>query len=249
MSRLILKELTKTSLRELLRDPKNLFLILIFPLLFVIMFAVIEHLTPTQNEQLSLFEYMFPGILIFSLFSSGLIGTSTPLIEMRKTGTLKLLQVTPLTKSSFIISQIFVRFIIGSLQVLLFLIMGLFLNIIKFSSIIPIFGISLLGLLMILTLGFIFGSLLNSPEVAGALLGGLSAPLLMLSGVLMPLSIYDSNIIDSISMFIPFTYLGDLMRSTMFDIDPDVPIFLSIIAISAFTIVFYIFAKKTFKWM
>lgn len=51
------------------------------------------------------------------------------------------------------------------------------------------FAVSLLGMAMILTLGFIHGNLFHSVEITSGVFGALVAPILMLSGVLFPLHI------------------------------------------------------------
>lgn len=244
-----IKQLTKTGLLELVRESRSFFFILIFPLFFLGMFWGMSLIIPPSEELgISLIEFMFPGILILALVSTGILGTSMPLIEMRQKGTIRLLQVTPLKKETFIVSQIIVRFILASVQIILFLVIGFFMDLINFSAIVPMFAASLLGMAMILTFGFIFGSIFKSAEVVGGLIGGLMAPVLMLSGVLFPLYILPS-VFETIAKFIPFTYLGDLMRSiTLSNLEPMYSSHINIIVVLACTLLFFLIAKYTFKW-
>ncbi|WP_377887565.1 ABC transporter permease [Alkalihalobacillus sp. R86527] len=242
------QKLVKTGFLELIREPKTSFFIFIFPLFFLAMFGIMGQVIPKSQSGLSFVEFMFPGILIFALLSTGLFGTSVPLIEMRKKGTLRLLQVTPLSKSTFLISQIAVRFIISILQIIIFLLIGLAMNMFEVQLLPVLFAVSLLGMAMILSLGFIFGGILKSVELAGGLLGGFSAPLLIFSGVLLPLTIMPEAF-EKVAMFIPFTYLGDLIRSIMFENGS--PLYstpTNLMAICGCTILFFFIAKLTFKW-
>lgn len=244
-----IKQLVRMGLLELLREPRTLFFILIFPLMFLGMFWGISLAVP-ESEDLgfSMIEYMFPGILILALFSTGVLGTSIPLIELRKKGTIRLLQVTPLPKETFIVSQVIVRFILAIAQIILFLIIGFLMNLVTFSVMVPLFLASLLGMAMVLMLGFIFGSIFNSPEVAGGLLGGLFAPVLMLSGVLFPLHILPGAF-ETFAKFIPFTYIGDLTRSiTLPNFETMHSASLNIVVVVGCTLVLYFIAKFTFKW-
>jgi ABC-2 type transport system permease protein len=241
--------LVRTGFFELFREPKTLFFIMIFPMFFLLLFGVMGMIIPdSETMKLSFIEFMFPGILIFALVSTGLFGTSTPIIEMRKKGTLRLFQITPLSKTTFLLSQITVRFIISFIQIVLLLGIGIIIGVIKLNVILPVFLVSLLGMCMILTIGFLFGGILNSAELAGGLLGGLSAPILMFSGVLLPLTIFP-EVFEKIAMAFPFTYLGDLVRTVTFsNFDSMFPIYINVSVILACTLLFFFIVKLTFKW-
>lgn len=244
-----IKQIVKTGLLELIREPRSFFFILIFPLFFLAMFWGMSSVMPVSEELgLTFIEYMFPGILILALVTTGVIGTSMPLITMRQQGTIRLLQVTPLTKGLFIVSQIIVRFILASVQIILFLGIGFLMNLVTLSAMLPIIGASLLGMAMILTLGFIIGSIFNSAEVVGGMIGFLMAPVLMLSGVLFPLQILP-NVFETIAKFSPFTYLGDLIRSIMLaTLEPMHSVYINIIVLIGCTFILFFIAKQTFKW-
>lgn len=84
--------------------------------------------------------------------------------------------------------------------------------------------------------------------MSGAILGGISAPILMLSGVLLPLAIFP-DIFEKIVMVSPFTYMGDLLRTVMFDgFLPMYPAYVNILALFGFTCVLFYIARATFKW-
>ncbi|GAK02719.1 hypothetical protein JCM19037_974 [Geomicrobium sp. JCM 19037] len=249
MQKQTLVELSKVQWLEIKRVPRTFFLIMIFPLLFLLMFWGIDMLTPAQADGLSFMEYLFPGLIVFALLSSGLLGTAIPLIEQRKSGVLRLLEISPLKKSTYVLSQISVRFLIGVFQMVLFLLLGLLLGIISISQFLPGIAISMLTLAMMVTLGFIFGSILQSAETAGALLGGLSAPVLMLSGVLMPLSIYSSQVMDTIALFFPFTYLGDVKRDLLIvNYSAEYPLWLSLTVIMITIVILFTIAIRVFSW-
>ncbi len=77
--------LIKTGFNEIIRDPKIFFFIMIFPVMFLGIFAGISSVIHKSKQMnISMLEFMFPGILIFALLSTGLFGTTLPLVEMRK---------------------------------------------------------------------------------------------------------------------------------------------------------------------
>jgi ABC-2 type transport system permease protein len=242
-------QLTKAGLTEIIREPKLMFFILVFPLIFLLFFGVMGKMVPASESMgLEFFEFMFPGLLIFALMSIGLLGTSTPIVEMRQKGILRMFELSPLSKTTFILAQISIRYLLSVIQITLFMILGLLFGFISLSNLVPIILLSLLGVGLMLTLGFFFGSVFKSSEVTSGVLAGVSAPLLMLSGVLLPFTLLP-DIIEKIAMFIPFTYLGDAMRQIFF---PDLPgeysLMTDILVIIGFTVVVYFISVKTFKW-
>ncbi|WLR54580.1 ABC transporter permease [Mesobacillus subterraneus] len=242
-------QLTKAGLTEIIREPKLMFFILVFPLIFLLFFGVMGKMVPASESMgLEFFEFMFPGLLIFALMSIGLLGTSTPIVEMRQKGILRMFELSPLSKTTFILAQISIRYLLSVIQITLFMILGLLFGFISLNNLVPIILLSLLGVGLMLTLGFFFGSVFKSSEVTSGVLAGVSAPLLMLSGVLLPFTLLP-DIIEKIAMFIPFTYLGDAMRQIFF---PDLPgeysLMTDILVIIGFTVVVYFISVKTFKW-
>jgi ABC-2 type transport system permease protein len=241
--------LVRTGIVEIMRDFKIFFFILIFPVLFLAIFGLVSLAIPKSQElNLSMLDFMFPGILIFALVSTGFFGTSLPLIEMRKAGTMRLLKLTPLTAGEFVVSQIIVRLILAVAQIALFLVLGFLLQIIRVSDVLPLLAVSLIGMIMILNIGFFFGGFMRSVEIAGGILGALAAPLLMFSGVLLPFYILP-DILEDIAYFIPFTYFGDALRQILFDnLDSQLNIYLDLLAIIGFSLLFFALTLMTFKW-
>lgn len=247
-NKLAMKYLISTGLKEIYREPKIFFFTLLFPFFFLLMFGGMSFIIePSQELGLSFIQYEFPGILIFALLSVGFLGTSVPLIEMRQKGILKVLRTTPLKETTFIISQIMVRFILGVVQIVIFTLLGFIMNFISLSNIVPFILIAMLGLIMILCLGFLFGGLFNNAELASGALSLGMIPLVMLSGAMLPLYILP-DVFDSISYFIPFTYLAELFHQVLFDLDVKFSVLINITIIIGMTLVIFFLTKRTFRW-
>ncbi|NWO15012.1 ABC transporter permease [Virgibacillus sp.] len=248
VDKVAVKYLVSTGVKEIYREPKIFFFSLLFPFFFLAMFwGMSMVIDPSVELGLSFIEYLFPGILIFALLSVGFLGTSVPLIEMRQKGILKLLRTTPLDESTFIFSQILVRFILGIMQILIFTILGFIMGLVSFGNVIPFILIGLLGLVMILTLGFLFGGVFNNTEIASGVLSFGIFPLVMLSGAMLPLYILP-DAFDTISYFIPFTYLTELFHEVLFDLDVKLSVFGNIIVLVIISAVFFFLTKLTFRW-
>ncbi|EOB1268174.1 ABC transporter permease [Staphylococcus pseudintermedius] len=205
------------GLREIIRDKKLFFFISIFPLMFLIMFVILGKTLPESNYMTIQFdEFMFPGVLIFALLSIGLYGTTAPLIEYRKNNTFKIFETTSLNKFIFILSLLSVRVIIGIFQISIFFLIGFVFEYINFHNIILTFLISTVILSFMIALGIFLGGIFNSSEIALGVLSFLSAPILMISNVLIPIDIFPETF-KNITHLLPFAYMGDLLRGFMFD--------------------------------
>ncbi|XYJ24090.1 ABC transporter permease [Bacillus velezensis] len=64
---------------------------------------------------------------------------------------------------------------------------------------------------MLFALGYTIGSLPLTIEAVNGLSGGMLAPLLIVSGLIIPMSMLPSWL-SMISKFIPLTYFGELLR-------------------------------------
>ncbi|HJF22445.1 ABC transporter permease [Mammaliicoccus lentus] len=241
--------LVKVGLKEIVRDKKLFFFISIFPLMFLAMFVVLGKIVPaSQHMTIQFDEFMFPGVLIFALMGIGLYGTTAPLIEYRKNNTFKIFETTNLDKSTFILSLLSVRIIIGVFQISLFLIIGLSLKYITLQNIIPTFLISIIILFIMIILGILLGGIFNSSEIALGVLSFLSAPILMISNVLMPLDVFSKDF-KNIAQIFPFAYMGDLLRNAMFtDYQPEYSYIKSFLIILISFIILIIITIKTFKF-
>ncbi len=241
--------LLKVGLREITRDKRLFFFISIFPFMFLAMFIIMGKFVPHPKSLTIMFdEFMFSGVLIFALLGIGLYGTTAPLIDYRRNNTFKLLETTTINKSIFILSQLSVRLVIGLFQIFLFLIIGAFCNYISAKNVVQTLLISSLILIVMLLLGIFLGGIFNSSEIALGILSFLSAPILMLSNVLLPLSIFPNNFKD-IAQFFPFAYMGDLLRHFMFNsYKQEYSTWFSIIIIIISSALLLLLTSKTFKF-
>ncbi|MBV9615922.1 MAG: ABC transporter permease [Ktedonobacteraceae bacterium] len=194
-------------------------------------------------------HYSLPGILVMAFLTLGLFGTAVPLITMRQRGTLRLLGLTPLSPLTFAGAQIIARFLLAVGQLTIVLAISYFaLGKFPLANLPGILLSALLGILMILAMGYILGEIIPSPEAAGGLIGGLMTPILLLTGIMLPLSIMPS-IFLTMAKFIPFTYLGDALRQQMTGSDlPIAPVVIDNLVILGVTVVLVALAVPLFRW-
>ena len=197
----------KRTFKEIIRDPLTLFFGLGFPAVLILLLSAIQ-----ANIPVSLFEIsrLIPGIMVFglsfiTLFSASLIAKD------KESSFLIRLYATPMKSTDFILGYTLPLLPIAVAQSLFCVIIGLILGLKPTINI--LFGIVFIIpiSLFFITLGLLFGSILNQKQVGGicgALLTNVSA---WLSGIWFDLELV-GGAFKSISMLFPFYHAVELER-------------------------------------
>lgn len=209
---------------------------------------IVVQTLPISGHVLSGFDYLLPGLLTMALIQLGLFGTSIPIIQMRQSGVLRQLSATPISRSALAASQIIFRLTLAVAQLGVFLVLGaLAFHISLGSHILAMLGIALLGTLMFIALGYALASRARTVESATGLIQMVFMPMMFLSGLFFPLSLFPSWLRFA-TYIVPSTYLADGLRQTLVDATPYLPLGLDIAAIAAWLIVFAGGAIALFRW-
>lgn len=241
-----LSRLSATNLRELVRDPTTFFFLLIFPFLFLGLFAFISS-TQGASDNFDGFRFGVPAVLILAFGQLALFGTATTMVQLRSRGTLRLLSLTPLRRSTFVASLVPGRLLIAASQLAVLATVAAITGFLEPGQLGRLIVSCLLGLGMLFAFGFFMGGRISSPEVAS---GGLSAvlPILLIaSGVLVPLR-YMPAALQDIAHWIPLTYLGDAIRQDLIGDKAMHAIWLDWLIIAGTAMVFVVLAILTFRW-
>ena len=198
------------NFKELRRDPLNLAFGLGFPVVLLLLLSAIQ-----ANIPVSLFEiqHLAPGVTVFGLSFMTLF-SATVIAKDRAGSFLQRLYSTPLSPADFIfgytlpiiplsVAQCVICYVIAFF-------LGLPLTVHVLSAIAFIIPISLL----FISLGLLFGSILNDKQVGGvcgALLTNLSA---WLSGVWFDLDLL-GGVFREIAYCLPFVHAVELERTVL----------------------------------
>ena len=203
----------KRCMKEILRDPLNLFFGLGFPLVLLLLLSAIQ-----ANVPVNLFEInrLTPGITVFGLSFMTLF-SSTLIAKDRESALLQRLYTTPLTGIDFIMGYMLPILPIALGQTIicyLFAIpLGLTFSVNVLYAIIGMIPMAIFNI----SLGLLCGSLLGVKQVGGicgALLTNLSA---WLSGVWFDLNLV-GGIFEKIAKVLPFMHAVE-MEKALFDGD------------------------------
>lgn len=239
------REMTLLHTRELVRDKRQFYFVLIFPFLIMAMFLLIAEVFPDTSEGTR--QMVIPMALFLSVTSIAFLATAAPVATMRQEGTLRLLGTTPLGRTRLILTHMPVRLVVMFLQVTVLLIAGLALDLIEPNALPALFGLALLGLGMFGALGYLLGGVLPGPESASNLGTLIQLSVFFLSGLVFPLELLP-DMLESVLLYAPTTFFADLMVAQLPAGDPVHPAGLSVVVVLATTLVLAVLAVRTFKW-
>ncbi len=192
--------------------------------------------------------YLLPGLLIMSFVSLSIFGLALPILILRQNGTLRLLGLTPLSPLTFVTAQILARLVLALGQLVIMLTFSyLLLNGFPLANLPGIVLSTVLGIVMMFALGYVLSEVIPSPEAAGGPIGGLVAPILLLTGILLPFSSLPDFIL-TIARFIPLTYLGDALRQQILGEKPIASLWVDDLVLFGTAAFLVVLAVRLFHW-
>ncbi len=196
------------TLKEILRDPLNLFFGLAFPLVIIGLLTLIQSNIPTPMFELN---KLTPGVTVFGLSFMTLF-SATLVAKDRESAFLQRLYTTPLTSVDFVLGYALPILPISVLQAvicyLFSIILGLDVGINLIYALVCVLPIAC----FYVVLGLLCGSLLNVKQVGGicgALLTNLSA---WFSGVWFDIDLVGGTF-KKIAGFLPFVHAVELEKA------------------------------------
>lgn len=200
------------------------------------------------NEGLSAFDYIFSGMLGFTLMSLGFFGLTNSLPSMKKEGILRRLRATPIRTSQFVLGNALNYLVIGLLAVTVMFIVGLTFFDFNMQGNYPSFIIMvILGTLLMFGFGLAIGGWAKNENQAAPLANLVAFPMMFLSGTFFPRFIMPQWL-QSLAAILPLSPIIDSFRyiltegKTIFDLGPQLAL------IGIWTVVIYIIAFRVFRW-
>ena len=200
----------KRNFKEIIRDPLNLCFGIGFPVVLILLLSAIQSSIPVPLFEI---QSLTPGITVFGLAFMTLF-TATLISKDRSTSFLNRLYTTPLKPLDFILGYTLPIIPISILQSIICfmfaMIFGLDVSINIILAILLMIPVSIL----FISLGLLFGSILNDKQVGGicgALLTNLTA---FLSGVWFDLELV-GGVFKKIAYLLPFAHAVDMQRELL----------------------------------
>jgi len=166
------------------------------------------------SKDLSNADFLLTGMIALSVAQAGLFGMVS-MVEVRRTGLLKRLRLTPMRMGLYGVGGMMVRFVLSFVQIILLSLIGVFgfganLHIDIPTLIIAFF----VGVLAFNALGYLFSSFSKSTESYMGLANITSFLMMFLSGIFFATSGLP-DWLKPVTQIIPLTYFVEGMRSGM----------------------------------
>ncbi|MEV6672409.1 ABC transporter permease [Streptomyces sp. NPDC051162] len=241
------RELALLHVRELVRDPKYFYFALFFPFGMLGIFLCIGSVIPQESGAPDFLQLVIPMAIFLAVTSSALTVTAGPLANLRAKGTLRLLGTTPVGRARLVFTHMLARIVMVIAQAAVLLALAVVLGKVEPSRLPALFGITLLGLAMFGGFGYLIGGRLSSPDAAANVGTLVQLAALFLSGLTFPLDLMPEAVRTTLSL-LPTSFFADLMLTQMSHGDPYHPVWLSLLVVTATTVVAVFLAVRTFKW-
>lgn len=202
----------------------------------------------TATSNLSSFDYVFAGLLGFSLLSLGIFGLANQMPAEKKTGAFRRLRASPIKASQLVFANLIYYMLIGILSVALMFIVATF--VFDFTMRGNWFYLAtfiVLGIITMFGFGLTIGGWARNENQSAALTNIVALPMMFLSGVFFPRFLMPEWA-QAITTFLPLTPIVDGLRmimtegKTLFDLGGELAI------IGIWAVVVYAIAIKVFRW-
>lgn len=202
---------------------------------------------PKEVGKVRQIDFLIPGILAMTITQLGLF-TAIPIINMREKGIMKRLRATPLSRTALVGSHVTQRLIIGMVQTLL--IIGVGVTLFKFhvlGSWAALIGIVALGVLAFICVGAVLSAIAKTQESGMSLVQLVNFPMMFLSGIFFPIEIMPS-FFQPIVKAMPTTYLADGLRHIMVGSPSAHSLTTDVAILSAWLVGGLFVASRMFRW-
>jgi ABC-2 type transport system permease protein len=203
---------------------------------------------PTNQQGLSRFDYTFAGLVGFSIMGLGIFGPVNYFPQMKKTGVLRRLQVTPLRVWEYFLANVGSNAVIGLFSIaIMFIVAITVFNYHTVGNYLELAVFVVLGILCIFGIGLAVGGWAKNENQAAPLANLITFPMIFLSGTFFPRYLMPLWL-QHVSAFLPLTPILDGIRMIategkhLTELGPQLGLIL------LWTVIIYLIAFRVFRW-
>ena len=200
----------KRCMKEILRDPINLFFGLGFPVVLLLLLSAIQANVPVPIFEI---ESLTPGITVFGLSFMTLF-SATLIAKDRESSLLQRLYTTPLKSADYILGYMLPLVPISMAQSLVCYIVAVFLGLPITVNILYAVLMTVPAAIFYIALGLLFGSIFNVKQVGGICGGLLTNLSAWLSGAWFDIELV-GGAFQKIANVLPFIHAVELEKTIL----------------------------------
>ena len=204
----------------------------------------------TGKEGLSSFDYLFPGLIGFSILGMGLFGPSNVFPRLKQKGVLRRYHTTSLKVWQFVFGNILSNSAAALLATGLMIVLALTLPMFDINmqgNFIELALFIVLGAIVIFGIGLAIGGWAKNENQAAPLSQLIAFPMMFLSGTFFPRYLMPEWL-QNVSSFIPLTPFIDGVRMIMVEGQHLINILPQIGLLAGWGLIIYMIAFKVFRW-
>jgi ABC-2 type transport system permease protein len=230
-----------------IKQPIWMFFGMMVPILYLVFFGpLLEGATKAAGTGTSAFNWFVPGLLIqIAMFGSAFVGFG--LIAEVRNGVVERMRVTPMSRTAMLLGRSLRDVVILVVQSTLLIILAIPFGLkIDPASIPAVLGLLVLIGLVFAPLSYTAGLILRSEDALAPLVNGVALPLLLLSGILLPMALAPGWL-QFLSTLNPLTHMVNAARA-LFNGDWGNPeIAIGVVMTSVLALVAVWVASRTFS--
>jgi ABC-2 type transport system permease protein len=193
-------------------------------------------------------DFLVPGLLALGIMMSTMWGLSYGIIEKRSKKLLRRMVATPMKKSYFLISYMFVRMLMNFIEAVLLIIFAWLVFDITIQGSIPaLLAIFIAGNFGFAGLAFFISSRTAKTEIGNGLINVIVMPLMLLSGIFFSYHNFPDAFIPFLQK-LPLTLVADGMRSIFIEGAGFAEVSLPVLILTAGGTIFFFIGLKIFRW-
>ncbi|NRA43967.1 MAG: ABC transporter permease [Oligoflexales bacterium] len=193
-------------------------------------------------------DFLIPGLLALSLFTSSLFGTGMTIVANRRENLLKRYMATPMNPYEYIVSHIIGRYFIFAVEFCCILGAGMLMFGFQVQgNWLSLITVGLLGTASFTSLGILCGSRTANTSTYNGINNLLTLPMMMLSGVWFSRAHFP-DWLASIVEFLPLTACVDAIRRVALEGVGLASLGFELGILAFYTVACTVFAKMSFKW-
>jgi ABC-2 type transport system permease protein len=207
--------------------------------------------TTISGREYKYIDFILPGMLGFSLLSSGVFGTAFVFISLRLTLVIKRFFATPVKRYSIVLGEAIARLIFSLLGAVFIILVGHYMfGFTLINGVVTVLNMLVLaaiGLIIFMGFGFVISGVAKNESAVPPLSNIITLPQFLLSGTFFATTAFPLWL-QSISKVLPLTYLNDAMRKVAFEGAGLNEVTHQLLILGIWFILIYAIAVKTFKW-
>ncbi len=201
------------SLWLTLRQPTWIVFGMMLPVLYLFLFGpLLEGAVKSAGTGVSAFNWFVPGLLIqIAIFGTAFAGFG--LIAELRAGVVERMRVTPMSRAAMLLGRSLRDVVILMVQAILLIVLAIPLGLsVDLGGVAVVLALLALCGLMVAPFSYAAALVLKSEDAFAPLVQGIAMPLLLLSGILLPMALAP-DWLQFLSTLSPFTHVVDAARA------------------------------------